>query len=947
MRGKTDDSGVAFDRPRPVTRTASSVFSDSVSSLNYYPEGQAIVCRDGKNRYTRALYGHETAFRVETSDCPVFAVYDKDTLLHVSVSLSVSGISYPLDSTAHCESRYVAGRRDYILTDGRWGRGRVRVSVWACQDRDGALWALSSDGFADAPTWQIDVRPTRVRRLVRNGDIGRFRHPEAFEPLKDVRPDRLRLTGNEAAVVLYRTEKGKGDFRLQQATAAETAQAEAERLKRTGTLAFSTPDAFINPLGPLLLAAADGAWDGESWLHGAVGWRSQLPGWRAGFLGDFIGKNERSRSHFIAYAKSQVTDCPAVIPPPAQDSAHGLSRGVYKWGTPMYSDGYICRSPGNNHRFHHYDMNLNFVDELLWHFQFDADTAGLRFFWPLLRRHLAWEKRTWDADGDHLYDAYCCIWASDALYYNAGAVTHSSAYNYRANRLAARIAVLLGEDGAPYQAEADSILAAMNRRLWVSDEGHWAEYQDYMGLRRVHPDAALWSIYTPIDCGACTPRQADEATRYADRHFPRVPLRVKGLEETCHTFATTTWQPYEWSIHNVATAEMLHTALAYFEAGRAESGFRLLKGALVDAMYAGTSPGNFAQISPRDAVLGESYRDFSDVTGIASRAIVQGLFGITPNALYGECILRPGLPSSWDSVRVSTPYLEYDFRREHGKDIYTVRQHFARPLRIVFRQNTGPGEWREIQGTDAPVQRFEVPAVLPFDTLAPFEDVPVEGKVYILPQSKKRQKVDLSGRYNACVEDIFRQEYLSPRPPYTTLEIPVQGIGDWCSTKKTADIRCRDSVIYTSLWDNYPDSVTVPLAGKARNVRLTLCGSTNAMQSRIANGRVRVEYADETAEILWLVNPDNWCPIERDYLNDGLSFRLSEPRPLRRHFLTGLESRTLSDDLGITDALREIPGGAATILDLPLNPRKRLRKLTLTTLSNDVVIGVMGIELWK
>lgn len=36
---------------------------------------------------------------------------------------------------------------------------------------------------------------------------------------------------------------------------------------------------------------------------------------------------------------------------------------------------------------------------------------------------------------DGLYDAYCCIWASDALYYNSGAVTHSSAYNYRANKL--------------------------------------------------------------------------------------------------------------------------------------------------------------------------------------------------------------------------------------------------------------------------------------------------------------------------------------------------------------------------------------------------------------------------------------------------------------------------------------------------------------------------------
>lgn len=49
-------------------------------------------------------------------------------------------------------------------------------------------------------------------------------------------------------------------------------------------------------------------------------------------------------------------------------------------------------------------------------------------------------KLNYDPDNDGLYDAYACIWASDALYYNSGAVTHSSAYNYRANKTAAQLA---------------------------------------------------------------------------------------------------------------------------------------------------------------------------------------------------------------------------------------------------------------------------------------------------------------------------------------------------------------------------------------------------------------------------------------------------------------------------------------------------------------------------
>lgn len=43
----------------------------AVRRLQYYPEGEDFVCVNGKNRYTRALYGSHTAYRLETSDRPV------------------------------------------------------------------------------------------------------------------------------------------------------------------------------------------------------------------------------------------------------------------------------------------------------------------------------------------------------------------------------------------------------------------------------------------------------------------------------------------------------------------------------------------------------------------------------------------------------------------------------------------------------------------------------------------------------------------------------------------------------------------------------------------------------------------------------------------------------------------------------------------------------------
>lgn len=241
-------------------------------------------------------------------------------------------------------------------------------------------------------------------------------------------------------------------------------------------------------------------------------------------------------------------------------------------------------------------MNLCYIDELLWHFNWTGDLGYARQMWPVITRHLAWEKLNYDPDNDGLYDAYACIWASDALYYNSGAVTHSSAYNYRANKMAAEIARKIGENPKPYQKEADRILAAMNKRLWLSDKGHWAEYQDFMGYKRLHESAGVWTIYHALDSETANPFQAYQATRYVDTQIPHIPVEGKGLKDEGYaTISTTNWLPYSWSINNVAFAEVMHTALAYFQAGRSDEGYKLLKSSVLDGMYLGDSPGTLGR----------------------------------------------------------------------------------------------------------------------------------------------------------------------------------------------------------------------------------------------------------------------------------------------------------------------------------------------------------------
>ena len=617
---------------------------NATRSLQYTPDGDDFVCINGKNRFTRALYGSHTAFRLETSDRPVFAAYTKKNPKHICFKLQTSGGTVALDSTEHCESRYTAGRRSYNLFHPSFEGGNLSIATLALPDKEGAIWQFNARNFKGSnPILLTSISEIRNSKLNRNGDMGADPADSFEAPLQ---PQQLQSCPAQIDGTLYILLENQ-ELRTLTTAEGETLfkKAEAARSETASRIRIETPDPYFNTLGGTLAMAADGIWDGEVWLHGAIGWRMPLSGWRAAYTGDVLGWHDRARTHFNAYAASQVTEVPNTLPHPAQDSALHLARSVKKWGTPQYSNGYICRNPHRNNQMHHYDMNLCYIDELLWHFKWTGDLDYVRQMWPVITRHLAWEKLNYDPDNDGLYDAYACIWASDALYYNSGGVTHSSAYNYRANKTAAQLAEKIGEDPTPYRNEAEKILKAMNERLWLPGKGHWAEYQDFMGHKRVHESAAVWTIYHAIDSETANPFQAYQATRYIDTAIPHIPVTAHGLKENGYaTIATTNWLPYSWSVNNIAFAEVMHTALSYFQAGRAEAGYKLLKSSVLDGMYLGDSPGNFGQISFYDAARGECYRDFGDPIGVASRVLIQGLFGILPDALNQQIILRPGFP---------------------------------------------------------------------------------------------------------------------------------------------------------------------------------------------------------------------------------------------------------------------------------------------------------------
>ena len=115
--------------------------------MNYYPDNGDIVCVNGNNRYTRALYGSETLYRLETSDRPLFATYDKKNNRNISFYIIYKGVKTRLDSTSWCEARYRGGVRSYKLKNENWNGGEIDFVAIASQSSEAAMFDIKAINF--------------------------------------------------------------------------------------------------------------------------------------------------------------------------------------------------------------------------------------------------------------------------------------------------------------------------------------------------------------------------------------------------------------------------------------------------------------------------------------------------------------------------------------------------------------------------------------------------------------------------------------------------------------------------------------------------------------------------------------------------------------------------------------------------------------------------------
>lgn len=238
-----------------------------------------------------------------------------------------------------------------------------------------------------------------------------------------------------------------------------------------------------------------------------------------------------------------------------------------------------------------------------------------------------------------------------------------------------------------------------------------------------------------------------------------------------------------------------------------------------------------------------------------------------------------------------------------------------------------------------------------------------------IPSDATWHLTDIQSRLNEDVTRIYKQQYLSPRTNTVSTQIGIDGYSPWTFPfwgNKPPEIKinfadhalfAKDSIItpqgvpfnkinnqkniaFTSLWDNYPSKINFPVNQQGRAIFFLVCGSTNVMQCQIANGIIRLHYADGVEDTLALIPPLNYwnlSPINANATAPGQESRTDYNAAADRFCMPEI----LPETVQLGENCR------AMLLNLKLREEIVLESVTLETLSQEVVVGLMGITIMK
>lgn len=814
----------------------------------------------------------------------------------------------------------------------------------------------------------------------------------------------------------------------------------ARAMKSQNRVRFDTPDPYMNAALPMLSASIDATYYPPVYVHGAMSWNRPYPGWRSLYGPIRYGWHQEVGKQMEYYLASQI-----LLDEEKQAAAADPEFG-YALQAPhsrFYGSGRIVQDQLM------YNMQEVLFDQFISAWRARPDFEGEEKLRTALELHLQWMKDCFDPDGDGVYESYINVWASDTIWYSGGGTAQSSAYAYNGHRAAMEMAERVNDEPGmrKHLDKMKKIREGVIQSLWIRDKGYMAEYREALGHRRRHDQASLYTVFLPIDAGLVSWEESVQMLHYSEWGLERSALPGGG--ELCWT---SNFVPWVWSVRELDYADNFHLALAYYQSGLSEAGWKLLRGAYIESTFGSVVPGSLVCIPVWMSRAQDRATDFTDTVSTFARLVLEGLYGYMPNYPQGSVHFQPQFPDEWDQASVAAPDFTLNFKRSDAADRYsftlTVPAKISVKLPVSARSitqvlcNGAAVSWTTLAGPGKSYVTLEVSdmtsaidiQIFRTDRMPIRESLQVTtetgsslrirnsgqkqfssirdpqqvlstanvnsegilgvvtsdssyagnhlllGKVRVgdleqwllvkllvtsprpafpvtnlipMTQSTQWSFVNMETYLNADVRDIYKQKYISPRPQTCSVQLGDDGYSPWTyyywkksppdidlanvqswldsegtlRTKQGIPFRWNSgqrNIAFTSLWDNWPTSLEFAVNRSGKFAAFLVCGSTNVMQTGIANAVIRILYASGCKESVELVHPTNYWSLSEDYDDKIDKFALPADPPAT---------------LQLGNYCR------AMIITVPLRPEDGIQSFVLETLSPEVVVGLMAASI--
>jgi hypothetical protein len=436
------------------------------------------------------------------------------------------------------------------------------------------------------------------------------------------------------------------------------------RLKQTA-IQINTPDSMFNLTVPPTVLAMDASWHKQTFYHGAHGYHAPFLGWRNWYGPTVLGWHDRVEKAICSHFSDIKQEAPGkeAVWYDGKDRPDLDHEGT-QYHQIKNSTGFIPAILGKNDI---YNMQEVAVDMCLHHLEWGAGVKSAKKVFDKLCRILDWEERILDPDKDGLYQNFLNTWISDGHSYNGGGCAQASAYNYLANRMMAKIAGKLGLPSNVFKNRAEKIFKAMQAKLWIPAKGLMAEFIDTIGNKLVHPSPELSTIYLSIDCGVVDPFQAYQMLRFTEMEL----RNERTINRKGRLVYSSNWYPKKYSTCGIFPAENIHLALAYFRMGLKNKGLDILN-AIIDGYFTGKNPGLISHVLTGRGAHDTGDLDFSDVSSMYLRLIVEGLYGIRFHLLDDFIEIAPNLPADWEHANIKLDDIAFSYHRDGNQENLTL-----------------------------------------------------------------------------------------------------------------------------------------------------------------------------------------------------------------------------------------------------------------------------------